>query len=83
MQISELFKKEIHAEVTRQLTTITVRKTGDTPLQQFDLVNKKYVDGKVTGGVTGSVTLAKLTLTGTTGYISFTKGIITAYQSPT
>lgn len=44
MKITELFAQQIQDEVTRQLTTITVRKQGDFPKQGYDLVPKMYVD---------------------------------------
>ncbi len=82
MKIDELFKKEIHMEISRQVRDITVRKKVDTPLENFDVANKKYVDGKVASGSSGSVTLAKLTGGGSTGSLTFVNGLITSFSAP-
>ena len=44
---------------------------------------KGNIESNGTAGVSGSVTLAKLTTMGTNGSLTFTKGLITSYSSPT
>lgn len=46
MILDELFKKEIKAAVESYMTDVLSKKTSKTPLQAYDLVNKKYVDSK-------------------------------------
>lgn len=79
-------RRMIREEILRY-SKFSGKKIGDTPIDNFDLTNKKYVLAQVAtvtaSGVTGSVLLAKLTPGGTQGSLTFTKGIITAFSAPT
>lgn len=81
-EIVKLVKNEI-----LQSLRFSGKKIGDTPIDSFDLTNKKYVTAQIAAvtasGQTGSVLLAKLTAGGTQGSLTFTKGIITAFSAPT
>jgi hypothetical protein len=70
MIISDLFKAEIQAEITRQLTDISVKKTGNTPIERYDLVNKAYVDAKL--GTAAHSTGAQTNIASGTSQIALT-----------
>lgn len=47
-------RREIESIVKKILSeSIVQKKTGDTPLEAFDLVNKRYVDGKSSSSLNG------------------------------
>ena len=49
-------KNDILDLIDARLKTAVVKKTGDTPLEEYDLVNKKYVDSNAVG-ISGKLTM--------------------------